>query len=380
MNRVRSGPRLVRGLFLWSSCLLALPAAAAPYLPSDDAQVLEPLPAGVPAARARLAVPREPLAAAALARDYIERSRRDGDPRFLGYAEGVLKPWWNEPVPPAPVLLLRATLLQARHRFTDSLRDLDALLVADPHNAQALLTRATVLRVRGRYGEAEQSCAGLDGVASAFVTDLCVASVRSLHGALPEMATALDEMAQDAARESPGVRNWYRAERADMAERLGQDAQALKVYRAALAENGDDPLLRAAAADLLLRLKQPAQALKLTGTAPLADVLRLRTVLAQRALGKKDAALEAALADSYAASRRRGEDVHLREEARFTLEVLGDAARALALAQDNWAVQREPADALLLQTAARAAGKPEAAAPVAAFQKDTGLQDARLAR
>jgi hypothetical protein len=50
----------------------------------------------------------------------------------------------------------------------------------------------------------------------------------------------------------------------------------------------------------------------------------------------------------FAASRLRGDRVHLREEARFTLELLGDQRAALALARENWTLQKELADLRLL--------------------------------
>ena len=376
--RIRSGigalPPLIAAL------ALAEGAGAAPYRPSDDNAVLEHLPPGALSAGDRRPAANAPEAAALVARAYIERSRRDGDPRFLGYAEGVLRPWWSAPRPPAPVLLLRATLLQSRHRFDEALRDLDALLAVDPGSAQALLTRATVLRVQGRYAEAERSCDALHGIASDFIAVLCSESVRGSSGGLPAAVRTLDAMALASAGVAPAVRTWYRAERAEMAERLGEDAEALERYRTAIAEDAEDPLLRTAAADLLLRLARPREALQVVGEEPVADALRLRTVLASRALGTPRADLEAALAESHAASHRRGEDVHLREEARFVLDVLGDAPRALSLAEQNWAVQREPADALLLQTAARAARRPDAEEPLRRWLRESRLQDARLAR
>jgi tetratricopeptide (TPR) repeat protein len=372
------GPRLWRGLFFLGALASMVPATAAPHVPDSDAEVLETLPAGAPSASRPAVAPRDPGAAVALARRHIERARASGDPRFLGYAEGVLAPWWNDATPPAPVLLLRATLLQSRHRFDLALRDLDALLRLQPRNAQGWLTRATVLRVQGRYAEALASCAKLDGLADPFVTDLCGASVRALAGELPGMAAGLEALARESEGQAPGVRAWYLAERAELAERLGRDDQALALYRGALAEDAADPLLRAAAADVLLRRGRAAEALEFTGADARADVLRLRVALARRALGRPDAALEAALAGGYAASRRRGEGQHLREEARFALEISADPRRALALAQRNWAEQREPADALVLLQAARAANDPVAAGAVHAWLRETGVQDARL--
>jgi hypothetical protein len=140
--------------------------------------------------------------------------------------------------------------------------------------------------------------------------------------------------------------------------------------------------LRAAYADFLLDQRRPAEALQWArqNTADDAvDALRLRRVLAAQALGQPEAKLREQLADAFAAARRRGEDPHLREEARYLLEVERDAPRALALAVENWAAQREPMDARLLLAAAQAAGKPQAAQPVRQWLKETGYEDARLA-
>lgn len=52
--------------------------------------------------------------------------------------------------------------------------------------------------------------------------------------------------------------------------------------------------------------------------------------------------------------------------------------QALTLAQANWTVQREPADARILLETAIAAGRPAAAAPACAWLHDNGVQDVRL--
>jgi hypothetical protein len=63
-----------------------------------------------------------------------------------------------------------------------------------------------------------------------------------------------------------------------------------------------------------------------------------------------------------------------RAQARFALAVLGDVPRALALARQNWAEQREPADARLLLEAALAARDKAAAEPVQRWLADTGFE------
>jgi hypothetical protein len=53
-------------------------------------------------------------------------------------------------------------------------------------------------------------------------------------------------------------------------------------------------------------------------------------------------------------------------------------ALALREATLNWAQQREPADAVLLLRAARAAKQPVAAEPVRTFVRERSMQDRRL--
>ena len=109
------------------------------------------------------------------------------------------------------------------------------------------------------------------------------------------------------------------------------------------------------------------------------DPLLLRLTLAEQAVQDRDAAGHVAdLAARFEASRLRGDTVHRREEARFHLTLLHDNLRALVLAQENWKVQREPADARILLEAANAAGVPAAAAPAIAWLQTNNVQDKHL--
>lgn len=371
-------PRLWRGFF---SLLLVPPAVlavAAPYQPANDAQVLERVPP--PLIRALNDTP-DMAKSARLAQAYIEQSRLIGDPRWLGYAQGVLAPWWQQPDPPSPVLLLRATLRQSRHEFTSALADLDTLLDRDPDNAQGWLTRASVLRVQGRFAQARQSCLRTLGLTDDFVTSLCTASVSSLSGSLNPSLKSLEELEAASALRSPGLLAWYWAERTEMLERLGHTSRADQAYLHALKLAPQDLGLRAAYADFLLDQRRPIEALhwvRRSAADEPVDALRLRRLLAAQMLGRPDATLRKQIADGFAAGRRRGEALHLREEARYVLEVELDAPRALALAAQNWSSQREPWDARLLLAAAHAAGDPNAAEPVRQWMKQTGFEDARL--
>ena len=82
----------------------------------------------------------------------------------------------------------------------------------------------------------------------------------------------------------------------------------------------------------------------------------------------------------FAEARARGTALHVREEAMFTLKLLGDAAHALALAQQNWQAQREPADARILLEAAIAAHQPQGATEAVKWMEQTGIEDPVLRR
>jgi len=76
----------------------------------------------------------------------------------------------------------------------------------------------------------------------------------------------------------------------------------------------------------------------------------------------------------FDASRARGDTVHRREEARFQLQLNGDPKVALRLAQENWKVQREPADLRILAEAAHATGDTLARETVHQWLAATGLE------
>jgi len=108
----------------------------------------------------------------------------------------------------------------------------------------------------------------------------------------------------------------------------------------------------------------------------------LRVALAERALyGPRDARARRdtrTLGERFDAALLRGDRSHGREQSRFELDLLGHRAAALALAQANWRIQHEPADAVVLVRAARAAGREDAAGEVWRYLRQTGGRDARL--
>ncbi len=365
-------------------------AGAEPFVPRDDAVVLErlsiaPLDAGarrLRELRAALGVRPDDLGLAIrVAGLSIEAGRARSDPRFYGYAQGALAPWWRQAEPPLPVLVLRATLRQHDHDFAGALDDLARALRIEPNHAQAWLTQAVVQQVRGDYAAARRSCGEVLRLASPLVGATCISGVDSLRGAAASSYAALSRAIERAPAADAAARLWALTTLAEMAVRRGDRARAEAHFRQALQTGGGDAYLLAAYADFLLDEERPAAVRALLREATASDALLLRLALAEARLSAPEGAAHVQmLRDRFAAARARGDVVHRREEARFALELAGDARAALALARDNWAVQREGWDARLLLEAARAAGDRAAAAPVLEFLRATGMEDVALAR
>jgi tetratricopeptide (TPR) repeat protein len=378
-------PRTLRGRLL-THCAAALIGAAyaagahaGPYVPSSDSTVLAELPAGTRHADVsarRLAQGRVDVAIP-LAQFYIQQSRLSGDLRYLGYAEAVLAPWVKQSFPIPDVLVLQATLQQSRHDFGASLATLDRALAARANDPQALLIRATVLRVLGRYPEAGAACERFSALVDSRLGALCIQSLRGLHGHLEPAYSALMQISTQGWLNSE--KSWLYSELGEMAVRLGRDSDAERWFDQDLKLVPADVYVRAAYADLLLRQSRSGDALALLQGQESFEPLLLRIAIAQRRLrDPRQAQSMARLQAAFAAEEQRGEAVHRREQARFLLEVQDDPAASLAAALENWKVQREPDDVLVLVNAARAAGKPAAAEPALEFVRAAGMSDVRV--
>ena len=293
--------------------------AAAPYRPTDDAQILERLPsAGSKTARelrqlhAELALSPQnlPLALRVARRD-VAVARGEGDPRFNGYAEAALAPWLNGPDPPTEIVVLRATLRQARHDFPAALDDLSHALAKDPRNAQAWLTRAVILQVQGDYTKALGNCLSLARLAETLVTASCVDSVSGLSGRAAASYGDLQQMLNQAPPgESGEIRLWALTVLAETAARLGDVAAAERHFKEAMTLGIRDVYLLGAYADFLLDQNRPQEVRALLEKEVRIDPLLLRLALAEQSLGASELPGHIAdLAERFAEARLRGDAV-----------------------------------------------------------------------
>lgn len=380
-------PRFLAALFALSSWVT--PADAVPYVPKSDAQVLERLPfkANDPLARELSQLrgtlrkdPRNLDAAVALASRYYGLVGEEGDPRYLGYAQAALAPWWDMSMPPLEVQVLRASIRQFRHDFDGAVQDLTQVLQQEPRHARALALRAIIHIVQARYSQARVDCSALRYAGSPLVGTGCEAMVDGLTGKAAPAYSALSAAVKRSADIAPEDMLWLQIRLAELAQRQGRDDLSESHFKQALAQGISDTFLLAAYADFLLDKKRFADVVSLLKEKSRSDVLLLRLVFAERALGLPTAKeREDVLAARYAASQMRGETVHQQEEARFELQVRNDAKKALALAQENWTVQREPRDARIFLEAALAVRNAAAAQPVLQWLEESRIEDAYLA-
>lgn len=378
------------GLFFASALLLSGHggALAAPFVPQADDQVLERLPLrpNDPLAREMRqlreqlrADPRNVQLATALASRYYELVAEEGDPRYLGYAQAALAPWWEMHEPPVDVQVLRAGLAQFRHDFDGALNDLGSVLRREPGHAQARALRATIHIVQARYREAGADCARLRGVTSELIAVGCNAMVDGLTGKLDSAHDRLAEALAAHPEARAAEKLWALIRLAEMAQRQDRPLAAESYFRQALNLGVTDTFLLAAYADFLLDHRRYGEVVALLKDRTPSDGLLLRLVLAENRLNAPGAEARAAiLAARYEAAQMRGDTVHQQEEARFRLLVHHDDRGALALARENWKVQKEPRDARILLEAALAARSPAAAAPVVQWLRESRIEDERL--
>ena len=366
------------------------PAIAEPFVPASDDEVLERLAVSPsdPALRQLRALqgqlrqaPDNLTLATRVATGYLELGRVTGDPRYAGYSEAALTPWWHLDNPPSEVLVLRATLRQRMHQFDAALADLATVLNRNPRNVQARLTRATVLQVQGAYGAVREECRALKNLTSELVWTACLTGVTASTGRLDDGYRQLRAAFDRHPPGQIGLQSWVLTSLAEMAARAGMIPEAESHFRAALAADAADTYLLGAYADFLLDNGRPQEVLALLRDKTRADPLLLRYALALQAQNSKELPAQIAqLLDRFEASRLRGDRVHLREEARFTMHLLHAPEAALKLARENWQVQKEPADVRILLEAALGARDAAAVEEGREWLRNSRLEDVYLSR
>lgn len=362
---------------------------AAPFRPTDERMVLERLPTRPtdPLQRelrelrkAHEAAPGDIGPALDLARRYFNLALETGDLRYVGYAEAALSAWRRPGPTPVDVLVVQAQLAQYRHEFAAALKLLDSAIALDPRNVRALAWRAAVNMVVARYDAVRPDCTRLRELGEGLLATGCAAYLDATLGKARAAYDALAARLKAEPGARPTLKLWTLTVLAEIARRMGDATAAEAHYRAALKLDASDQYLLAAYAELLTHQRRWHEIVALLRRWERSDVLLLQLARAERAVGSPEAQAHAAtLRARFADAAMRGDGFNAQEEAWFRLELEGDAKRALALALQNWAVQKEPRDAEIVLEAALAARDLSSATPVLEWMARTGLEDPRLA-
>ena len=380
---------MIKRLIFCLVLLFSSAALAKPFIPASEDTVLEYLTySSAEAAELRqlrnvlTQQPHNLELATDLAWRYLHTARATGEPRYYGYLQAALAPWWSQSRAPAQVLLLRATVRQNQHEFAAALADLARLLVLQPRNQQAWLTQAIVLTVQGHYPEALQSCLPLRRLASTLLFATCYYHVLSHNGQAEASYAALEGIVSRSSSHSE-ERHWALAVLAEIAMRLGYVEDADKYFQETLAQLNQrkDIYLLSRYADFLLDQQQPQRVIKLLGDETQSTDLLLRLVIAERQLNHPEFATHKALLNDHLQTmQRRGDDKHLALRAKALLNVFDKPERALSLALRNWQTQREPSDAQLVLQAALSAQDYDRAKPVLEWLVQAKLEDITITR
>lgn len=320
------------------------------------------------------------------------QARSEGDPRYLGYAQGLLAQW---PVADMTdrLTVLRATLNQSLHRFAQARKDLEQVIARGTdrrQRIQARLTLANLELVQGRYEAARTHCRELNNVYPGLIAQSCLAQVQARTGNAKTAYRLLSAHILANPPRDNTSRAWVEGTLGELAAQLG-NPQAASHWQAVLAITPDDLHTRAQLADWWLQrsdlegylnseLKDGLEAaLAVTAGYEQVDALAvIRAIAMVRANHPEAEHLANRLRERFAEARWRGTLLHQRDVARFELDIEGNAGYALRLAVENWKDQREAPDTRLLLRAAIAAGDGDTLSSTLGWLRKAGQTDARF--
>jgi len=369
--------------------LVSAPALAAPFIPANDNEVVERLPASasdpsvrrVESLRKQLAArPNDNALRLEIARRYFDLAMAQGDPRYVGYASAAIAPLAATAAKDPRYWLLHGMILQYSHDFAGALQSLAKARELDPQAVEVTAWRSAIHMVQANYDEALAECTRLVPEAHTLHAQGCTAYVQASTGQLAPAYEALAKSMAAAGSVPPELALWVRTRLAEMAIRLQRWPEAESHFKQALGLGVTDQFLLGAYADFLLQQKRPAEVIALLADWERSDILLLRLALAGRALNDPRATGWAGqLRERFADAARRGDRLHEQEAARFALDVEAKPAEALDLATRNYQDQKEPRDAEILMRAALAARQPRAAAPAINWFRTNKYEDPQLA-
>lgn len=375
MSWIKS-PLILLAPFIIGSSLFSSLVVAAPFIPTDDQQILETLPTDSPPPRYLTAsdfVSTTNEMDPEQTRQLLEHAYLQGDPRALGQAQAQLDQSKDQSL---ETLMLRARALQSNHKFEDAKLLLQQILDKNPADADALLTLSSLLLVQGQFDAAMNYCDKLTDASLRVYQLTCIAQIQTMTGELDEAKQTLSGLMSLAPGLDPSTARWLYLIQADAALRSNDTVLAEQVF--SVMDTQTVPALTARA-DWLLSQNEHQQVRDLLKDHTDKDALLLRLITAQLKLNDPKAKQNLNLMqERLEVWRIRKEKAHLREQATYAL-LANKTDSALKLAQENWQQQRETADITIYATAAIKANSEADIKILQQFIKDSGFEYPALA-
>jgi tetratricopeptide (TPR) repeat protein len=304
----------------------------------------------------------------------------EGDLRWYGSAKAALLPWWNAPQLSAQGHFMRGLVKQGFHDFAGGLQDIQAAIALDGQQAEYWSWRFAIHLLQSQMDLAAQDCAEIRTRFGTDEADACQAILWYRTGRAAQALPLLQRLVKAPDFQGALTQDWLQFHLGEAHQTLGQYDQAIAVWEKHLARAPRSHSVRLALAELLNHQGAFAKAKRISNVPNPSDALLMQSLTAS--IGLRDAQMPSLTAawEARMANQALRKDGLIERPAMIYLIRHGkDLEAGLRMAQANWAIQNEPADAALLAEAAIALKRPEAAKVVLDWMRTTGYTDPTLA-
>jgi len=299
------------------------------------------------------------------------------DPRYIGYASAFVDNYLATNTN-LEFKVLKASILQHDHKFNEAIDILNDVIKTNPVQSNARLLRASVLQVQAKYSQARKDCYSLLGKASHLITIACIAQVDGLTKNTQRNYNALKNILNRNNKSySTDELSWSYDILAQLAMQLGDSIQAEQHYKQGLSISADNTALLNAYADLLINQKRYKEVTKILKNKQQDFTVLLRLAIAEKLSSTGDT-YKSQFRSRMNKMQATADLTHQREISAYYLYVEKNSQKALAYAIDNWQVQKELYDALLLLHCARENKSINTAQAVINWYTDNSISDTRL--
>ena len=241
---------------------------------------------------------------------YITTAKTKSDPRYMGYAQALLKPYLKTNESSYMLQMHNIDILQYNHHFDEALSKLKKLTDKNSREAKPYLITASIYQAQEKYAKALSACKQLIFRSSHLLSTTCITTMNSKLGKLESSYTLLDATYEKSSSQEVNEKLWALGSLADMSLRLQKTEQSKAYLLEALALNSEDYFIRKKLADIYLNEKKFEQVVDILEKYSYVDSLLIRLSIAKKSLGS-DVRLELSILQEHLKETRlRKESAH----------------------------------------------------------------------